>query len=556
MSKQVTLAEAVRRTVRKGMQVHFSLTHNRAHAAVFELARQFKDTHSIDIVASGLLEYASVLVSAGAVRNTESAFAGNTFPAPGPSRVMANHLNGGGVHDPDWTNYTVAIRLMAGALGWPFAPTHSLMRSDLARGPGRAIVANPFSGGEAMLMAPIVPDVTFVHAAVADSRGNAFIPDPNAESLWGAWAGKTVVVTAERVVSPEEFAALGPHPGLPGHKVTFVAEAQYGAHPQSLISPPSLGVESYVEDYALREELSGLARDPAAMRAWVEEWVFEGGHDHYLSKIGRDRLDGLRVNRAPKSPASLDVQPASAGEIAATLAARLVVDAVKHEGYTALFAGIGLAHIATWAAQERCHELGIPADLIAEIGLFGYRPAKGDPYLFNPSNFASCLYHSDYIHMLGALAGPRAQHCLTLLGAGQIDRCGAINSSRTAEGRLLVGSGGASDLTHGESDYIVVMPAARGRLLDKVSFVTSPRGRLKALCTDLGVLVPASPGGDLELSGVVAADPSGAPEAVAKLKSLCEWELTVRNDLALLPPPERQEIKQLRSFDPERTLLA
>lgn len=556
MSKQVTLAEAVRRTVRDGMQVHFSLTHNRAHAAVFELARQFRDKHSIDLVASGLLEYASVLVSAGAVRNTESAFAGNTFPAPGPSRVMGAFLNGDGAHDPDWTNYTVAVRLMAGALGWPFAPTHSLIRSDLAHGPGRAIVANPFGDGEAMLVAPIVPDVAFVHASVADTRGNAFTPGPNAENLWGAWAAKTVVVTAERVVSPEEFAALGPHPGFPGQKVSFVAEARYGAHPQSLISPPSLGVESYVEDYALREELTRLSRDPAAMRAWVEEWVFSGSHDDYLCKIGKTRLDGLRVNRAPKLPQSLDAQPASPGEIAAALAARMAVDAVEREGYTALFAGIGLAHIAAWAAQERCREQGYRADLVAEIGLFGYRPTKGDPYLFNPSNFASCLFHSDYIHMLGALAGPRAQHCLTLLGAGQIDRGGAINSSRTAEGSLLVGSGGASDLTHGESDYIVVMPAARGRLLDGVSFVTSPRGRLKALCTDLGVFVPSPPHGDLELSGVVATGHSGAQEAIAKLKSLCEWKLAVRNDLTLLPPPERQEIELLRSFDPERTLLA
>jgi acyl CoA:acetate/3-ketoacid CoA transferase alpha subunit len=537
------------------MQVHFALTHNRAHAAVFELARQFRDTHSVDLVASGLLEYASVLVAAGAVRNTEGAFTGNTFPAPGPSRVLQSHLSGGGSHDPNWTNYTVTVRLMAGALGWPFAPTHSLIRSDLAHGPGRAILENPFGGGSVMLMAPIVPDVTFIHAAVSDTDGNAFIPDPNAESLWGAWAAKSVVVTAERIVSPAEFAALGPHVGLPGYKVRFVAEAPFGAHPQGLISPPSLGIKSYVEDYGMREELTRLSRDPAAMRSWVEEWVFAGGHDDYLRKLGSSRLDGLRVNRAPKSPRSLEEQPMSAAEGAATLATRVSVDAVIQEGYTALFAGIGLAHISTWAAQERCRAAGYRADLVAEIGLFGYRPAKGDPYLFNPANFASCLFHSGYIHMLGALAGPCAQRCLTVLGAAQIDCHGAVNSSRTADGRLLVGSGGASDLTHGASDYIVVMPAARGRLQAKVDFVTSPRGRLKALCTNLGVLKPSSAEGNLELAGVIAQDESGAREAVAQLRALCGWSLAVRNDLSLLPPPAPEEIELLRSFDPERTLL-
>ena len=67
MSKLTTLAEAVRASVAPGDTVLFSFTHNRSHAAAFEVARQFRDQRCLTLVATGLLEYASILVAAGAV---------------------------------------------------------------------------------------------------------------------------------------------------------------------------------------------------------------------------------------------------------------------------------------------------------------------------------------------------------------------------------------------------------------------------------------------------------------------------------------------------------
>jgi len=556
-NKQVPLAEAVSRAVSPGDQVIFSFSHNRAHAAAFEVARQFRDSHSLELVGTGLLEYASVLCSAGVVRCMQSAFMGNAFPSPAPARVLGEAVNGEVGHDPHWTNLTMSLRLMAGAMGWPFVPVKSLMGSDLGKGEGRSVVEDPFGSGPVQVIAPLVPDVAFVHGVVADTLGNTVVYGPDGEDLWGAWAAKRVVVTAEKVVSPEEFRRLGHRPGLPGNRVTSVSEVPYGAHPQAVFVWNDDGVRPYAEDYRMRAELRCLTRDQAAMRAWVEEWVFQGDHESYLARLGRDRLEALHaaaVAVAPVAEASHAGVPASSEESAAVIAMREVVARVEAGSHEMLFAGIGLAHIAAWGAEDLCRQKGLPAMLVAETGLYGFRPVKGDPYLFNPPNTRSSLFHSDFIHTLGVLAGPNAERCLTLLGAGQMDRKGSINSSMAANGGFLVGSGGANDLVNGNSDYLVVMPAGKGRLLDSLPFVTSPVGRLVAVATDLGLLEPSPETGDLEIAAVIA-EPDQVDQVAALLAAACGWPVAVRKNLRCLPPPTPAEVALLRSFDPERKLL-
>ncbi|MGB9080478.1 MAG: CoA-transferase [Desulfuromonadaceae bacterium] len=557
-NKLVSLAEAVSRSVRPGDQIIFSFSHNRAHAAAFEVARQFRDSHSLELVGTGLIEYASVLCSAGVVRRMQSAFMGNSFPSPAPARVLGEVVSTEGGHDPHWTNLTMTLRLMAGAMGWPFVPVRSLMGSDLGRGDGRSVVDDPFGSGPVEVIAPLVPDVAFVHGVIADTLGNTVVYGPDGEDLWGAWAARTVVVTAEKVVTPEEFRRLGHRPGLPGNRVSWVAEVPYGAHPQAVFVWNEDGVRPYAEDYPMRAELRRLSRDPAAMRAWVEEWVFEGTHETYLARLGCERLEALHaaaLAAAPEQCCAVPVDiPASSEECAAALAMREAAARVEIGSHELLFAGIGLSHIAAWAAEELCHQKGLHAMLVAETGLYGFRPAKGDPYLFNPPNTRSSLFHSDFIHTLGVLGGPTAERCLTLLGAGQIDRKGSINSSMTANGTFLVGSGGANDLVSGNSDYLIVMPAGKGRLVDSLPFTTSPVGRLVAVATDLGLLELSPETGDLEISAVIAA-PDRVDEVTAALVKACGWPVAVRTHVRRIDPPNPEELTLLRSFDPERKLL-
>lgn len=553
--KQRSLAQAVSEGVRAGDTVHFVFSHNRSHAAVWEVARQFRDQHSLRLVATGLLEYASALCAAGALSSLESAFAGNTYPSPSPSRVLIEHFAADSASDPNWTNLTMTLRLMAGAMGWPFVPTASLAGSDLEHGPGRKRIANPFGEGEAMLLAPLCPDVAFVHAALADTEGNAVVYGPDAEELWGAYAARKLIVTAERVVSPEELRALGPRPGLPGHCVTAVVEAPYGAHPQAqFVWNEADGVAPYAEDYALRQTMRKLCRDEKAMRAWLDEWVFGLDHAGYLAKLGQARLAQLHDMRPPVATAAT-FDTVTAEERAAVVAMREAIKAATSGSHDVFFAGIGVSHLAAWAAEARCREQGVQVDLVAETGMVGFRPFQGDPYLFNYPNARSSLMHSSFLRMLGALAGPRAQKVLVFLAAAQLDRQGSINSSRAANGQLIVGSGGANDLVNGGGDCLVVMPLRAGRLVDRLPFVTSPARRLRGVATDRGWLAPAQPGGDLQIAAVMAA-PGQEAQAVREIQALCDWPIEAAAELQRIEFPSDAELAAVRAFDPARVLLS
>lgn len=553
--KQCTLSAAVNECVKAGHTIHFVFSHNRSHAAVWEVARQFRDQHSLRLVATGLLEYASVLCAAGVVSSLESAFAGNTYPSPSPSRVLIEHFDADIQSDPNWTNLTMTLRLMAGALGWPFVPTGSLSGSDLAKGAGRQYINNPFGDGQTMVLAPLCPDVAFVHAALADTDGNAVIYGPDAEELWGAYAAKQVIVTAERVVSPDEFRALGPRPGLPGHCVTAVVQAPFGAHPQAqFVWNDADGVAPYAEDYALRQTMRKLCRDEKALRAWLDEWVFGLDHAGYLAKVGKERLAQLRDMTPPVATAAT-FDKVTAEERAAVVAMREAMSAATSGSHDVFFAGIGVSHLAAWAAEAACRAQGARVELVAETGMYGFRPFQGDPYLFNYPNARSSLMHSSFLRMLGALAGPRAQRVLVFLAAAQLDRHGSINSSRAANGQLIVGSGGANDLVNGGGDCLVVMPLRAGRLVDRLPFVTSPARRLRGVATDRGWLVPRGAGSDLEIVAVMC-EPGQEADSVRDIQTLCNWPIQASATLLRMDPPTDAELSAVRAFDPARVLLS
>lgn len=555
--KKVSLAQAVSSHVKVGDVVCFGFTHNRSHAAAFEVARQFRDTRSLTVVATGLLEYASVLVAAGAVGRLESAFAGNTYPAPAPARVLQDAFAADPSSDPDWTNLTMTLRLMAGAMGWPFVPVNSLAGSDLWRDTGREMIADPFSGEPCAVIPALAPDVAFLHAPIADTDGNVVIHGPDAEECWAAFASRKIVVTAERVVSPDQMRTLGPRQGIPGHLVAAVVEAPFGAHPQGqFVWTAEEGVASYAEDYEFRQNLRRLSRDPEALRNWVEEWIFGTDHAQYLSRLGQARLDGLRASAlspVPTPPRDPDAPP-SAEERAAVLAMRMAEARAVEGRAESFFAGIGLSHLAAWGAERRCRARGLDVALVAETGMVGFRPVTGDPYLFNRPNAASSRFHASFLKTLGVLAGPRAKRCLSFLAAGQIDGRGFINSSRAAGDRLIVGSGGANDLACGASEVMIVMPLKPGRYVDRLPFTTSPIRNLAGVATDLAWLERRADG-TLEVAGIVA-EPGTETAARAAIDAACGGGLPYRPNLIRHDPPTPEEIALLRGFDPARAILA
>src|SRR5437899_1452789 len=68
-------------------------------------------------------------------------------------------LESGEVACTEWSNYTLAVRFKAAAMGVPFLPVRSLLGTDTFRHSAARVVACPFTGQKVALVPALYPDV-------------------------------------------------------------------------------------------------------------------------------------------------------------------------------------------------------------------------------------------------------------------------------------------------------------------------------------------------------------------------------------------------------------
>jgi len=519
------LSDAIRRHVEPGMHLHFASTPSRANAALRELARVFLERRPGFLLSStGFHSSAHTLPLLGLGRGYLSCFFGDNYPAPRPNRLYRALAREGVLEHWSLLTYTLALR--AGALGHPYAVTTSLGETDLGAdlaARGRLFeVPDPNGGsGSVRLLSAIVPDVTFVHAAVGTRSGRSVFPSPIGEGLHGAQAAsRGVIVTVERIVEERELDAFAQLASLPAGRVLAICEEPFGAHPQPLyVGAPLCGVSGYGDDFAAYETWRTFAEQPDSFAAYRRS-VLEGsdGRRAYFDFVGTSRLDGLRApeNRsqiaAPRVTSDLtpgevtsdltrgevaSVRELGAAERLVLLAARTIVRRVGRAGHRAILAGIGQAFSASRIALLLDRSLAERVELLVETGISGFDARSAHPFLLSAHNMAAAARLSSVEDNLGAIACGRHNHCLAVVGCAEADADGNVNSS-FVDGELIVGSGGASDLTACASEAVVLCKS--DRLVSRVAFVTSPGARVRAIVTEDGVLERAAAGQGWTLS--------------------------------------------------------
>lgn len=568
-SKLVELADAVQ-VVRPGDAVYLGGSLARPNAATFELVRRLHGTDPrLTVIAPAVGNQHTVLVRAGLVSKIISSLHGNTFPAPGPNRVFTEADRSGAVTFEDWSMLTLVLRLYAAASGVPFLPTRSLVGTDLGERLRQAglldFVADPFGHDESTaVVPPLHPDVTFVHALLADEAGNAVISPPHYEGAWAAFAARrAVVVTAEKIMPTEVIRRYAQFVKVPGAITTAVCEVPFGSHPNQVPGELVAEVGGYHDDYEFLDELRVACRDPETLDAWIKRWVLDlSGHDEYLAQLGADRLarlrgethlDGWQTELGALAERWLD--PPTDGELTAALGARFLHRLVETENLRLGLAGVGVSTLAAWLAAGTLRARGRAFDLLAEGGMYGYVPLPLDPYLFNYRNLFTSTSLSDAQTILDVIAGGQGNRAVGVLGAAQVDSTGAINTSRV-KGRMLTGSGGGNDIASSASAVVVTTVHAPARLPEKAEFVTSPGHRVRAIVTDRAVLERREAARPFVLTGVLDRDGMTKDELVRQAVERCGWDLAVAPDVSLLEPVGERELAAVRTFDPAGHFIA
>jgi glutaconate CoA-transferase subunit A len=296
-NKLISLPEAVRRYTWDGMQyASGAALPVGSDAIVFgrELLRQKrKDLHAIFHCNTQQL---NLLAAAGAVSKAECGFSG--LEVFGFANGLRRAVESGRLALEDYSNLAIPLRLLGGALNWPFVPATVAIGSDIQFRSAFApddypsktkipTVIDPFSGREIGAFKPLQPDLAAIHVTLADPLGNAIILGTEWSRFELSRAAKKVVLLADAIV---DTACMRQFPNLvriPDIIVEAVVHWPFAAWPQG--SPGMYDIDE--EHMTLMNK--ALATEEGTT-AYLHDYV-DGYADvaSYLDLIGREKIERL-----------------------------------------------------------------------------------------------------------------------------------------------------------------------------------------------------------------------------------------------------------------------
>lgn len=297
MSKVMTMREAIAEHVHDGDFLFIGGYICRTpFAAIHEIIRQGKK--DLTITRSNAADDFDMLIGAGAVKRFIATFL--SLGVYGLGRCFRRSLEKGIPHKieiEEYTNLSLPMMLMAGALGMPFIPVKDMVGSDLLNiksflGDGKyKVIESPFDGTPTLLVPALNPDVAIIHVQQADENGNAQVWGIEGDCKWGANAARKVIVSCERIVSRE---VIGKDPSrtiVPDFQVVAVVEEPFGAH-------PGYTPGFYDVDFMFGSLYQQASNSEEGFRAFLDEWVY-GVEDrtayiqHYIEKFGYAQFRNL-----------------------------------------------------------------------------------------------------------------------------------------------------------------------------------------------------------------------------------------------------------------------
>ncbi len=292
-SKLTGMREAIARHVADGAMVLLGAQMEQMipFAAGHEIIRQGRrDLTLVGPISDILFDQ---MIGAGCVARVFAAWVGNVSAGVGYCLRRAMEQ---GVPRPvqmvDYSNFTLALALHAGALGVPFMPTYSTLGSEvLARNGNLREFPSPVNEEKLVAVRALKPDVAVIHVQRADEFGNAHLWGNFGVAIDGARAARQVILVAEEIVAPEVIASDPNRTLIPGLLVSAVVHEPWGAHPS-----PVQG--HYGRDHAFFSQYHEQSRTLEDYERWLERWVY-GVADRraYVNQLGSCRVEELGVKQ-------------------------------------------------------------------------------------------------------------------------------------------------------------------------------------------------------------------------------------------------------------------
>jgi glutaconate CoA-transferase subunit B len=180
----------------------------------------------------------------------------------------------------------------------------------------------------------------------------------------------------------------------------------------------------------------------------------------------------------------------------------------------------------------------------------------------DPPNVAGALWATRTSNLMALMA--QGEVDLGFIGGAEVDRFGNLNTSYVGDPAhprtKLPGSGGGADIAILSRRWVTLMSHEPRRLVERVSYVTSPGhgsgpgwrqrtgltgGGPSAIVTTLAVLRFPEGGGEARLTSVHPG------HTVDEVVAQTGWDLRVADDVGVTPPPTAEELSHIRRLDPD-----
>jgi glutaconate CoA-transferase, subunit B len=203
------------------------------------------------------------------------------------------------------------------------------------------------------------------------------------------------------------------------------------------------------------------------------------------------------------------------------------------------------------------------ARALFELGLMRDQPAQAFlGTMGDPPNVAGALWATRMSNTMALMA--QGEVDLGFIGGAEVDRFGNLNTSYIGDPRRpavkLPGSGGGADIAILSRRWVTLMSHEPRRLVERVSYVTSPGhgdgpgwrrrhglpgGGPVAIVTTLAVLRFPDGGGEAELASVHPG------HTVDEVCARTGWDLRVADGVGPTPEPTPEELAEIRRLDPD-----
>jgi glutaconate CoA-transferase subunit A len=261
-------------------------------AVVHEIVRQQKQhlrfaghtsTHDFQILCAGnLTGHGKTLAAVDAAYIVGLEARGLS---PHARRVMES----GEVACTEWTNYALAVRLKAAAMGLSFLPARSMLGTDTFGHSAAKMITCPFTGTRYVALPALYPDIAAIHVHEADIYGNCRIRGITVADLDLARAAKRLIITCERLIPNEEIRSDPSRTVIPYYCVDAICEVPFGSY------PGNMPYEYFSDENHLRRWLE-IEKDLGAFMNFLHEHIYGVRHfSEYLERCGGlARLEELR----------------------------------------------------------------------------------------------------------------------------------------------------------------------------------------------------------------------------------------------------------------------